>query len=488
MIANLVQLYAESDALELARLVAERQVSVKELVETAIHLIEAFDAALNAVVIRVFEQAREDAKAKVEGGVFSGVPFLLKNIGSQWEGTPLTASLPNMRDFVCNRDSMLSRRIRSAGFVLLGRTNVPENGWSLGTEPSMYGPTRNPWDLATTPGGSSGGASAAVAAGFVPVAEGSDGGGSIRVPASCCGLVGLKPSRGRTTNAPQIVDRWFGGAYTHCLTKSVRDTASFLDVVAGDAVGDIYFPGRPERSWLSELQRALKPLRIGFMIDSLWGRPTHPRVAEVTTNVLNYLSGCGHHVEQVRLSLDFEQLWSDYNDIVAVETVTGYHRTERTTGIKFRVEDLAPFNQAQYRHAVTLDAVDYSERITSLRETSRELCVALAAFDILVTPTLTQLPRPLDYWSLKEADYRAYLDRWTDAAFMFPFNISGLPAVSIPGPTARDEIPIGVQLVGRYGDEAAILQLAAQLEADLPWKSRRPSFGIFERAYEPVVS
>lgn len=250
---DLVRTYLDSDALRLAGLVRSKAVTPTELTEVAIGLIEEVDPRLNAVVIRSFDKARARAAQPPGDGVFEGVPYLLKNIGSQCEGLPMTNGLEYLKDYVSTADSEMVRKIKAAGLNILGRTNVPENGWCIATEPRYYGPTLNPWNTAVTPGGSSGGAAAAVAARMVPMAEGTDGGGSIRVPAACCGLVGLKPSRGRITYGPETVDIWFGSVYFFALTRTVRDTAAFLDVTAGNLPGDPYTPPKPDSSWLASL-------------------------------------------------------------------------------------------------------------------------------------------------------------------------------------------------------------------------------------------
>ena len=243
--ADLVSLFAESDGLRLAELVRQKEVTPAELTETAIHLIEKLDPKLNAVVIRDFDRARARAAETRPNGPFASVPYLLKNIGSGCEGLPLTNSLPFRKDYVSPSDSEMVRRIKASGLNILGRTNVPEQGWCISTEPRMYGATVNPWNTAVTAGGSSGGAVSAVASRMIPMAEASDGGGSIRAPASCCAVVGLKPSRGRITYGPDDVDIWFGSVSTFAVTRSVRDTAALLDATAVIMPGDPYTPPKP---------------------------------------------------------------------------------------------------------------------------------------------------------------------------------------------------------------------------------------------------
>ena len=467
------RLYVESDALALADLVRRKQVSAAELVETAIEMIEKVDPKLNAVVIRTFDIARQTAE-RPGTGPFAGVPFLLKNIGSMWKDTPLTAGLGYLKDFVCDRDSEMSRRMRAAGLALLGRTNTPEYGWCITSEPKLYGPTVNPWNPAVTAGGSSGGSAAAVAARIVPIAEASDGGGSIRVPASCNGVVGLKPSRGRITYGPDDVDIWFGSIYALCHTRSIRDTAAFLDTTAGTMPGDPYQPPRPEKSWLSLLDQKPKRLRIAFTLKAPWGEPLAPDVADAVRSAAKLYASLGHDVEEHDLKVDLEAAWWRYNDIVAVEHVGEFDRLALKVGRPVTESDLAPFNWSMLQYGKSLSATEYSASFAAIRKAGQSIAMELAPFDVFVTPTLTQPPRPPGYWSMEDGNRQRYLHRWSDAAYMFSFNISGLPAMTVPGAMSRSNVPIGIQMVGRYGDEAAILGLARQVEEAAPWSHLRP--------------
>lgn len=470
---DLRALYENSDALALAAHVRAGDVSPLELAETAIALIEERNPAINAVVIKTYEIGRKAAMAQPSGH-FAGVPFLLKNIGSMWKGAPLTNGFPHMQDFVCDYDSQMSRRIRDAGFLMLGRTNAPEGGWSLGTEPRLYGATRNPWNADITPGGSSGGAAAAVAAGMVPLAEASDGGGSIRGPSSCCGLVGLKPSRGRITYGPQVPEAWLGSIATFCVSRTVRDTAAFLDVVAGSLPGDAYVAPSPVGSWLEASGRAPGRLRIGFTRMPAWNERLAPDVVVVLDETLKRLASFGHDLEEHDPGLDLRNIWFAYNKLNAVEAAADFDRFERLQGRTIHDDELAPVYAALRRRGLQTSAVEHTGTIASLRLASHRIASEIDAFDVFVTPTLTQLPRPLGYWSMEEPDLDAYLDRWSDAGYLFCFNIAGLPAISLPVATTGANIPVGLQFVARHGDEGVLLALAQQLEDDLRWHLRRP--------------
>jgi amidase len=471
---DLVRLYADSDALGLADLVRRREVSASELVETAIALIERLNPALNAVVIQTFDLARA-AAAEPGAGPFAGVPFLLKNLGSMWKGVPMTAGLGYLKDFICDADSEMSRRMRASGLAVLGRTNTPEFGWSITTEPRLYGPTINPWNPSITAGGSSGGSAAAVAARIVPIAEASDGGGSIRVPASCCGVVGLKPSRGRITYGPDDADVWFGSIYALCHTRTVRDTAAFLDAVAGAAPGDPYNPPRPAASWLSMLHKPPTRLRIGFTSTAPWGEPLSPEVRAAVEATAKLFGRFGHEIEEHSFETDLEAAWWRYNDVVAVESAGEFDRWAAIVGRPVEEADLAPFNWAMIQHGRSLSAMQFSASVSAIRKAGQRIAKELAPFDAFVTPTLTRPPRPPGYWSMEDGDRERYLTRWSDAAYMFAFNISGLPAMSVPAAMTNQNAPIGVQVVGRYGDEAAVLGLAGQMEEAAPWIQRRPA-------------
>ncbi len=472
--ADLVELYAGTDATGLAALVRAGEVSPVDLVETAIALVEDLDPLLNAVPIRSFDAAQEAAAAGPGQGPLAGVPFLLKNIGSNWKGIPLTAGFAWLKDFVPDQDSPMAARMRSAGLIPIGRSNTPEGGWSIGTEPRLYGPARNPWNPEFTPGGSSGGAAAAVAAGMVPIAEATDGGGSIRVPAACCGLVGLKPSRGRISYGAREVDLWFGSIGTLCNSRSIRDTALFLDVVAGAGTGDPYLAPAPGRSWAALAADDPGPLRSGSTPGALGGAPTAGEIDQAIRSLAATCAGLGHTVEEHGIDIEAEEAWARYNDVNAVETAADLDRLAAVVGRPAGEDDLAPFNRALVAHGRSLTAVQYARSIRDVRVAGYRICRDLERFDVFLTPVLTQPVRPVGYWSMEDGDRERYLRRWSDAAYMFLFNISGLPAMSVPAGFDGNGLPIGVQFVGRHGDEATVLRLGRQIEEAPRSNRRRP--------------
>jgi amidase len=471
---DVARLYAESDGLALGALVRTKQVTPEELVEAAIDAIERVDPKLNSVVHKLYDMARAQVAAGVpEDAPFAGVPYLLKELATMWEGAPLTNSCAWMREVRAPVDTEPTRRIKAAGFVLVGKSNSPESGWAITTEPRLYGPTHNPWRADVTPGGSSGGAGASVAAGLVPVAEASDGAGSIRVPASCCGVVGLKPSRGRLTFAP-FGDFWYGGTYSLCVSRTVRDTAAYLDALAGALPGDPYTPPTPAASWRELAMRAPHRLRVGFTVSPADGSAIDPEAAEAVKRTARTLERLGHAVEERDMALDAAAAWRTYTHMTPVESALLFDEFEPLVGRPVTEADVEPVTWAIIQRGRSISAIEHARDVHALRVLSREIAADLLSYDVYLTPTLTQKPRPLGYWSMNEPDLDRYNARWTDAVFMFPFNISGLPALSLPLHWSTDGLPMGVQLVGRMGDEATLLSVATVLEQEMAWSDRRP--------------
>ncbi|CAM5763542.1 amidase [Labrys miyagiensis] len=473
MTGSLLKTYANSDALDLAGLVKRGEVSPMELVEAAIALVEHLNPKLNAVIHRLYDVGRASAAMVNREAPFAGVPFLIKELVTSWKGAPFTNSSRYLKGIVAAGDSEIVRRIKAAGLVTIGKSNAPEFGLSIATEPKLYGTTRNPWRDEITVGGSSGGAAAAVAARMVPIADASDGAGSIRIPASCCGIVGLKPSRGRITLSP-AVDCWYGGVHSLCCARSVRDTAAYLDALAGGLPGDPYTPPEPEDSWLSLSTRMPRRLRIGFTVTPPNGAPIDPRVKAAVLATAKELEGFGHIVEEHGMPFDANAAWKTYAHMIAVELAAEFEWLETKVGRPVTREDVEAVTWEFIERGRSIRGTDHARSVEDLRRIGRIIASDLLPYDILVTPTLTQLPRPVGYYDMGETDLDRYLSRWMDAVFAFPFNISGLPAISLPLGWTPDEIPIGVQLVGRYGDEATVLAASTQLETAMPWKDRRP--------------
>ncbi len=470
---DLLRTYADEDGLGLAALVHKGEVSPLELVEAAVATIEAVNPALNAVIHKLYDMGRQAAQSVDRQAPFAGVPYLLKELGTAWNGAPNTSSSFYLKDVVSDFDAEVVKRIKKAGFLLVGKSNAPENGWSISTEPKLYGATVNPWRSDLTAGGSSGGASAAVASRMVPVAESSDAAGSIRVPASCCGVLGLKPSRGRITMAP-FGDIWHGCAYFLANTRTVRDTAAYLDAVAGSLPGEPYQLPLPGESWLEQSRRAPKKLRIGYTVTPPHGRPIDPEVRQVVLDTARRLEQLGHDVEAHDMDFDADEAWKVYTHMSCVQTAAIFDWLAPVVGRPVTAADVEPITWAIIERGRATSGIRHISDVDAVRRIGRTIASGLDAYDIFLTPTLTQLPRPVGFYDMAMTDLDAYNDLWSDGAFMFPFDMSGQPAMSLPLGMSSSGVPIGVQAVGRHGDEATILALAALLEQEMPWKDRRP--------------
>ena len=462
-------LYREADAVELADHVRSGAVQASELAEAAVRVIEALNPRLNAVVDKRYDIGR--AAGVDRGASLAGVSFLIKDLGLSWAGVRAPNASRFLKDHVATSDSHVVSRMKAAGLAMLGVTNAPENGWSIATEPVLYGAALNPWDAGVTPGGSSGGAAAAVASGMVPLAESTDGAGSIRAPAACCGVVGLKPTRGRVSAAP-FGDWWAGGAYGLCNSRSVRDTAAYLDAVSGSVPGDPYPIPPPSEPFLRAMQRDPGRLRVGFTVTA--PGPVDAEVIAAVHQVAHLLQGAGHHVHEQDMGLDLLALWQTYTAMSVVEPANFWSYAETLVGRPVTAQDVEPITWAILQQGRAVRAVDHVARVESLRQSARQIVQNLLPCDIYITPTLTQPPRPKGHYNMGLTDLAAYNALWTDAIFLFPFNISGQPAMSLPLGQFANGLPLGIQIIGRQGQEALLLSVARFLEQVMPWANRHP--------------
>lgn len=471
---------AKLDATAQAELVRTVEVSAKELTLTAIERAEALNPELNAIIHPLYEQGFEYSRGELPDGPFRGVPFLFKDLGAGLAGQPLHMGMKGLKeaDFRLPVDTFLGARFRAAGFVTIGKTNTPELGLVPTTEPAAYGPTRNPWDLARSPGGSSGGSAAAVAAGIVPIAHASDGGGSIRTPASCCGLVGLKPSRGRTTLGPLIGDTMSGVTVEHVVARSVRDVALALDATHGPAPGDPYVAPPPERPYVEELGADPGPLRIAVVTEPL-GIPDieiDPVVVAATRSAAKLLEGLGHNVDEngpaIGTSPDlietFLTRW--YAGVTEVVDQLGLLLGRRLTP-----DDVEPLTWAMAGEGRRRHAGEYLAAVSQHQAIGRMLGLWFdAGHDLLLTPTLGEPPPPLGSFADDPEDPLRRIQRGVKiAAFTALINATGNPAISLPLEMS-DGLPIGIQLVAPLGREDVLLRVAAQLEEAHPWAERVP--------------
>ena len=485
------------DALGLAELVRTRAAHPRELVDRAIARIERGNPRLNAVIHRMYEVARQQADAVdvTSAAPFVGVPFLAKDLVSTWAGERQTSGSRLTADWVAPHDSELARRFRASGVIPVGKTNTPELGIVPVTEPLLHGPTRNPWDLERTCGGSSGGSAAAVAAGFVPMASGGDGGGSIRIPSSCCGVFGLKPTRGRTPLGPDAGEAWQGCAIEHVITRSVRDSAAMLDATHGEDAGAPYAAPPPKRRFAEEVGAPPGKLRIAFTKAALLPADVDPACVRAVEDAATLLASLGHELVESHPTFDGEQVAVDFLTMLVGEVAADVAQSEQLVGHKARVGELEPETAVLARMGHAVPAVEFALASRRLRTLSRRIAPWFAGFDAFLTPTLAQPPLAIGALKPKAAEAVVMrvaqrlpiggvlhklgaLDQmaaraWAFTPFTAVWNVTGQPACSLPLFWDRG-LPIGVQLVGRFGDEATLFRLASQLEVARPWMDRRP--------------
>jgi amidase len=465
------------DAVAQADLVRRHEVSALELVDAAIANIERLDGGLNAVVHRRFDKARAEAMAP-KGGAFAGLPFLVKDLVAHSDGDPFHEGIRGVakQGYRARADTALIRRFREAGLICVGRTNTPELGLVPTTEPALYGPTRNPWDVTRSPGGSSGGSAAAVAARMVPVAHGNDGGGSIRIPASCCALVGLKPTRGRVSLAPDFGDVAGGIVHEHVLTRSVRDTAALLDCVAGPEPGEPYSAPAPARAFADEVGCDPDRHRIGLMTAAPGGfTDVHEECRAAVMETGRLLTDCGHEVDRAHpRALDEDGFAHHFGVLFQVFAHFALGWWQRETGRPLGREDVEPLTWALVEAATRIAAADYLASLEWLQAYSRRVATWWAGgFDLLVTPTLPHPPLPLGSYPADDLR-RAAVAAIKTVTFTAPFNVTGQPAISLPLHWTADGLPVGVQIVAAYGREDVLLRIASQIELVRPWAGRRP--------------
>jgi len=467
--------YDNYDAVGLAELVRRRQVSPEELLEEAIARVEQRDSALNSVVNKLYDHARAAIRAGLPNGPLHGVPFLLKDLHALCAGAVTTNGSRFFQDNRADHDSELVTRYKKAGLVIFGKTNTPEFGLTITTEPTLFGPTRNPWNAQHTAGGSSGGSAAAVAAGLVPAAHASDGGGSIRIPASCCGLFGVKPTRGRNPHGPDRGEGWAGMSTEHAITRSVRDSAVLLDSTCGPDVGAPYFAASPLQPYSSEVGATLGPLRIALATRTPAGEKIAPECEQAVMQTARLLEEMGHRIEQTDLDFVPEELGPGFRMVIAGNTRAAIDLHAAKTGNRPGPEKFEKVTWALFEAGARASAAEYARAVLAVHRTGRMVGRFFERHDVLLAPTLPRPPEKLGVFDMNTDDmesYRRAIALFT--AFTAPFNASGNPAMSVPLHWTAEGLPVGVQFVARYGDEAALFRLAAQLEQAKPWFHRRP--------------
>jgi len=472
---------ARLDATAQAELVRIGEVSPEELTQAAIERAERLNPDLNAIIHPLYEQGLETSRGELPDGPFQGVPFLFKDLGAGLAGQPMHMGMKALKevDFRLPVDTFLGARFRDAGFVTIGKTNTPELGIVPTTEPEAYGPTHNPWDLERSPGGSSGGSAAAVAAGIVPIAHANDGGGSIRIPASCCGLVGLKPTRGRTSLGPLVGDTMSGLTVEHVVSRSIRDVALALDATHGPAPGDPYVAAPPARPYMEEVGADAGSLRIGLLTDAIGVShiEVEPAVVSATREAAKLLEGLGHQIDEDVPAVD--------GSFDLIETfLTRWYAGQTEILDQFGIllgqpigpDDVEPLTWAMAEEGRRRHSGQYLAAVSQHQAIGRMIGIWFeSGHDLLLTPTMGEVPPSLGSFATDQEDPLRTIHRGEQtAAFTALFNATGQPAISLPLASSEDGLPIGIQLVAPMGREDLLLRVAAQVEQAHPWAERLP--------------
>lgn len=491
--------YSSCDATALAELIARGEICASEVLEAAIDAADRINPKLNAIVHRFDDKAR-NALDHLPEGPFKGVPFLLKDLIDVYAGEPFTQGSRFFKDYVPDYDSELVKRFKAAGLNIFGKTNTPEFGLVPMTDPELFGSALNPWNTDKTAGGSSGGTGAAVAAGIVPAASGGDGGGSIRVPASANGIVGLKTSRGRTPTGPYLGDMWFGMAVQFALTRSVRDSAALLDAVAGPHLpvepGSVNIAPAPQTSFLEQMHKPPGKLRIAFSTGPMIGRELHPECKKAVEQTARTLASLGHEVTEASPVIDREEFIGHFGILVAADTAATIKDAEALVGRKPTKKDFEANTWAIKTLGDTHSAREVARALAYKDRLARTMGRFQRDYDVFLTSTVGMpptdaghlKPKGLDALGLtlmnslplgKIATHPELLLQVATPTFDWmshtPIaNATGQPSISLPLHWSEDNLPVGMLFTGRFGDEATLLRLAAQLEVELPWKDRRP--------------
>jgi amidase len=461
--------YTRLDAMALTELILRKEVTPRELVEAAIERIEELNPTLNAVVTPMYEQALSAANSSTIDGPFAGVPFLLKDLLAAYAGVKMTLGSHLLQDYVPDHDSELVARLKRAGLIIVGKTNTPEFGLLPTTEPHLFGASRNPWNTDRTTGGSSGGSAAAVAAGMVPMAHANDGGGSIRIPASCCGLFGLKPTRARNPLGPDFGDLMSGLVAEHAVTRSVRDSAALLDTTSGPDRGDPYWAPPPTRPFLMEVGEDPGRLRIAFTTQTTIGPSVHEDCVSAVRDAASLCADLGHEVVEAAPKLNGELIAHAFTVIWSSECASTLKLLNPNR------DQVEPLTWALSEMGDQYTAADYLQALATLQRITRQVGDFFVDYDVWLTPTLAEPPVPLGTFDSPPDDP---LRGFRRAKEFMPFtpicNITGQPAMSVPLFWNAEDLPIGTHFISRFGDEATLFRLASQLEQARPWADRRP--------------
>jgi amidase/6-aminohexanoate-cyclic-dimer hydrolase len=467
--------YDKYDALGLAELIAKKQIAPIELLNAVRQRVETLNPKLNAFCHLFFDRAEEQIKQGLPAGPFRGVPFALKDLGQYLKGTITSAGSRVWKDQIADYDSTLVTRYKQAGLVIFGKTASPELGLTTTTESVLYGQTRNPWNLERTSGGSSGGASSAVAARILPMAHASDGGGSIRIPASCAGLFGLKPTRGRAPMGPAQFEGWNGLSAHHAVTISVRDSAALLDVSAGAELGSPYYPPPQQRPFLKEVGVDPGKLRIALITDSPAGTTVDPECVRAATEAAKLCESFGHKVEEAKWPMDAQAMRGAFLTIINVSVARALDDAATRLGRAVTDKDVEPVTWAMAEQGRNTNVIVYSRAIATIHQIGLTMARFQQTYDVILNPTLGKPPAPLGVLSLSPKDMRAFTKEITEfSPFTSVYNVTGQPSMSVPLHWTPDGLPVGVMFSARFGDEATLFRLASQLEKAKPWAGKRP--------------
>jgi amidase len=466
--------YGNYDGLGLADLIAKKEITPLELLRAVRQRVEALNPKLNALCHLFFDKAEAQISQGLGIGPFRGVPFALKDVGQYLAGTITSAGSRIWKDHVADFDSTLVERYKQAGLVIFGKTNSPELGLTTTTESVLFGQTHNPWSLQRTSGGSSGGAAAVVASRIVPMAHGSDGGGSIRIPASCCGVFGFKPTRGRVPLGPTQFESWNGCTQHHALTISVRDSAALLDASVGVELGSPYFSPLPERPFLKEIGTEAGKLRIALVTATPGGTPLDPECKKAVLEAAKLCENLGHSIEETALPIDFALARGAFFAILQVSLARVLDDAAATLGRPVCEHDVEPVTWATMQAGLNVPSVTYSRAIATLHQIGLAMAKFQRSYDVILSPTLAKPPVALGLMSLSQD-----VPTWSKEVMEFspytaPYNVTGQPSMSVPLHWTPDGLPVGVMFSARFGEDATLFRFAAQLEKAQPWDKRRP--------------
>ncbi len=486
--------YRQYDALGISELVRTKQITALEILEIAIARAEAVNPVINAIVHKMYDRAKEMATNTDLNAPFAGVPLLIKEIGIHIQGEPLRRGSKALQNYISQESSLIVEKFRKGGLCFLGRSNTPELGLTPYTEPQYFGSTRNPWNTKCTAGGSSGGSAAGVAAGITPIATASDGGGSIRIPAANCGLFGIKPSRGRVSLGNELGEWWSGAVVENCVSRSVRDSAAFLDLLQGNAPGDLYLTMPPERSYLQVIQSLPASLKVGFSTKHVLGHEVHPECIKAVEHSIKLLENLGHQVEEVPLPFEKEDLTEVFLTMVAAEVAADMAEMAQHLGRRVRPADLEIATYSLGLLGKTFSARDFALQKRKWNKIARRAGVFHQNYDLLLTPTLSMPPFEIGALqpSIAEKSFlnivnalglgsllKASLAPLAEKTFSYiPYtpiaNMTGQPSMSVPLYWTPDDLPVGTMFTAAIGREDILFQLASQLEQAQPWFNKMP--------------